>query len=476
MKSVLAIDLGATSGRAVLYGIIDGKLTSEEISRFENKPIKQKGLLCWDVELLFTYILQAIKVAGQKSDLQSVGIDTWGVDFVLLDNKGKYVSLPVHYRDSRTKGVLKEVEQLSSLSDLYYKTGNQLMEINTLFQLLRTRTQTPEFFFKAETLLMIPDYLNYLLTGKKAVERSIASTMQLVNPFTKTWNHEILETFELSESLFPSLVAEGVTLGRVLEKYEVGQPQVITVCEHDTASAIAAIPTNNEKTLFISSGTWSLIGTELTSPIVSSQSLEYSFTNEAGHSGTTTFLKNCTGLWIVEELRRDYENKGQIFNFETITEMVMAVKEPVAMIDTDSEEFASPGQMIEKIQVYAHKTNQKIPGTAGELFKVAYTSLANKYREVIQDLENILGYSFESIQLIGGGSKSHYFSQLVADVTKKEVITGLTEATSVGNALVQLVALGELSSMKEAKELVRQSIILTTFYPNQKEADDDTLS
>lgn len=475
MKSVLAIDLGATSGRAILYYILDDKLQSEEISRFENRPIKERGFLCWDVELLFSYILEAIRLANQKSDLQSVGIDTWGVDFALIEGSGQLVSSPVHYRDSRTRGVLEEVAQCSSLSDLYYKTGNQLMEINTLFQLLRTKSRTPDVYYKAETLLMIPDYLNYRLTGKKIVERTIASTMQMVNPFTKTWNEEILETFEIPNHILPELVNEGTLLGNVLEEYQVGTPKVITVCEHDTASAIVAIPTEDERTLYISSGTWSLIGTELPFPIINEYSLKYNFTNEAGHSGTTTFLKNCTGLWIVEELRRNFEQLGLNYSFDDITNMVLEVNESVAIIDTDSPEFAEPGNMIEKIKFYAEKTNQPIPQTSGELFKTAYNSLAHKFREVIVQLEMILGDEFEKIHVIGGGSKSSYFSQLIADVTKKVVITGLSEATSIGNALMQFIALGDLNSIKDARKLVKNSIEFKHYYPN-KEADDGTLS
>ncbi|WP_449460051.1 rhamnulokinase [Streptococcus suis] len=465
MKSVLAIDLGATSGRAILYYISDNKLQSEEISRFENRPIKERGFLCWDVELLFSYILEAIRLANQRSDLQSVGIDTWGVDFALIDGNGQLISSPVHYRDSRTKGVLEEVAQCSSLSELYYKTGNQLMEINTLFQLLRTKSKTPDTYFKAETLLMIPDFFNYRLTGQKVVERSIASTMQMVNPFTKTWNQEILEMFEIPEQLLPDIVDEGRILGTVLEEHQVGTPKVITVCEHDTASAIAAIPTEDEHTLFISSGTWSLIGTELTFPIINDYSLNYNFTNEAGHSGTTTFLKNCTGLWIVEELRRNFELLGEDYSFGDITRMVIESTETVAIIDTDSPEFAEPGHMIEKIKSYAEKTSQPVPKTAGELFKIAYTSLACKYKEVIEQLEMVLGEKFKNIHLIGGGSKSEYFSQLIADITQKVVITGLSEATSMGNALIQLVALEELGSIKEARALIKNSIQFKHYYP-----------
>ncbi|CQR24970.1 L-fuculose kinase fucK [Streptococcus varani] len=477
MKSVLAIDLGATSGRAVSYYIVEGTLFSEEILRFENVPIKERGVLAWDIHLLFSNILQAIQLASEKGELLSLGIDTWGVDFALIDGEGQLVAASAHYRDKRTKGVLEEVSQCSSLTDLYFKTGNQLMEINTLFQLIRTRTKNPDSFFLAKNLLMIPDYLNYLLTGQKAIERSIASTMQLVNPYTQTWSQDILEMFEIPETLLPELVQEGNILGELSSKYKLGNPKVINVCEHDTASAIAAIPVEDDKTLFISSGTWSLIGTELNTPIINERTLNYNFTNEAGHSGTTTFLKNCTGLWIVEELRREFEHLGQPFDFDTIAKLVAEVDRPTAIIDTDSPEFAEPDQMIEKLKEYAQKTKQPIPESPGELFKVAYTSLASKYKEVIGQLEEILAERFEKIHVIGGGSKSTYFSQLIADTTGKTVVTGLSEATSVGNALIQLVALGELTSIQEGRQLVRQTFDCKQYYPQKnKEMGDDKLS
>lgn len=464
MQSVLAIDLGATSGRAVAYSFVEDKIIANELVRFTNSPIKHRGELCWNVEHLFQNIELAIQTAKKSYEIQAIGIDTWGVDFAQVDSQGKLVTPPVCYRDSRTKGILNKIAKYSSLDDLYYKTGNQLMEINTLFQLIAAKEKSPESYFRTHKILMVSDYLNYRLSGELAIERTIASTTQMLNPLTKEWNHEVLTMFEVSDLLLPDLVDEGNVLGKTSDGIK-----VINVCQHDTASAVAAIPILEEKTLYISCGTWSLIGTELENPILTEKALTYNFTNELGHSRSTRFLKNCTGLWIVEELRRDYKEQGQELDFDTIRQLVEAVDEDVPIIDTDDSRFAEPGHMTEKIQTYLVEKGHSKPEEAGQLFKIAYHSLAHKYREVIGQLEEVVDYNFNYLHLIGGGSKSTYFSQLVADVTGKTVVTGLYEATSLGNALIQFKALGYIKDMAEAKEIVTNSVNFHYFYPEKEE-------
>lgn len=475
MKTILAIDLGATSGRGILYSIEKGKLISKEVSRFKNSIHKVKGRLCWNIDNLEKNIKKCIKVSQQQSKLSSIGIDTWGVDFVFLDTNGEIITQPVSYRDSRTESILDEIARYSSLNDLYFKTGNQLMEINTLFQLIACKSQTPEEYFKANKLLMISDYLNYSLTGEVAIERSIASTMQMVNPLTKDWNQEVLKTFEISELLLPKLVSEGNILGKTSKEISKNEIVVVNVCQHDTASAVAAIPHEEENLLYISCGTWSLIGTELKSPILTDSALKYNFTNEAGYDGTTRFLKNCTGLWILEELKKSFFKLGNDFSYDEITEMVSNTRSCVPTFDTDASTFSSPGNMIEKIVDYFADEDITISPDPAILFKIVYQSLAEKYQEVILQLEKITGNVYKRIDLIGGGSKSNYFSQLVADVTGKTVVTGLYEATSIGNALVQLKALGCVKDMKEAKKLVKESITFNYFYPKEEE-ENDTIS
>lgn len=463
MKAVLAIDLGASSGRAVAYTLQDKKIVSEEIARFPNHPKTYRGHLCWDIQSLQQNIVEAIQKTSEKYDCASIGVDTFGVDFVQVDSQGALVTQPVCYRDARTQGILNKIARYSSLDDLYYKTGNQLMEINTLYQLVVTKEQSPETYYRTDKILMISDYINYLLTGNMAIERSIASTTQMLNPLTKTWNEEVLSNFEISKWLFPKLVREGHLLGQTPQGI-----QVINVCQHDTASAVVAIPPLEGKTLYISCGTWSLIGTELAHPLLTEKALRYGFTNEMGHSGTTRFLKNCTGLWFIEELRRAYQAEGQNFDFETITQMVQGYTEDVDLVDTEDECFFVPGNMLQILQTYLEEQGKKVDSSPAYFFKVIYHSLAYKYKGVIKQLEELLDYDFIYLNLIGGGSKSSYFAQLIADVTDKIVVTGLSEATSLGNALIQFVALGYINNLGEAKNLVKQSISFKHYYPKKR--------
>lgn len=321
MEAVLAIDLGATSGRAIVGYLSENKLVMEEINRFSNLPIRVKGHLSWDIDFLLAKILESIRLANTSYKILSIGIDTWGVDFGLIDNEGKLLLQPVHYRDERTKGVLKEISEMTELEKLYSETGNQIMEINTLFQLFKARQESPDSFYKTNKILLMPDLFNYLLTGKFATEKSIASTTQLFDPRSQNWNQNILKLFELDSSLLPEIVSEGNVLGRIKKEYGLGDIPVVNVCSHDTASAIVSVP-KTEGSLFISSGTWSLVGVELTSPILTTESFSYGFTNEVGKDGEITFLKNYTGLWIIEELRRSFERRGKAYSFDDIRTMV----------------------------------------------------------------------------------------------------------------------------------------------------------
>ncbi|HET0468078.1 TPA: rhamnulokinase, partial [Streptococcus pneumoniae] len=279
MEAVLAIDLGATSGRAIVGYLSENKLVMEEINRFSNLPIRVKGHLSWDIDFLLAKILESIRLANTSYKILSIGIDTWGVDFGLIDNEGKLLLQPVHYRDERTKGVLKEISEMTELEKLYSETGNQIMEINTLFQLFKARQESPDSFYKTNKILLMPDLFNYLLTGKFSTEKSIASTTQLFDPRSQNWNQNILKLFELDSSLLPEIVSEGNVLGRIKKEYGLGDIPVVNVCSHDTASAIVSVP-KTEGSLFISSGTWSLVGVELTSPILTTESFSYGFTNE----------------------------------------------------------------------------------------------------------------------------------------------------------------------------------------------------
>lgn len=434
MEAVLAIDLGATSGRAIVGYLSENKLVMEEINRFSNLPIRVKGHLSWDVDFLLAKILESIRLANTSYKILSIGIDTWGVDFGLIDNEGKLLLQPVHYRDERTKGVLKEISEMTELEKLYSETGNQIMEINTLFQLFKARQESPDSFYKTNKILLMPDLFNYLLTGKFATEKSIASTTQLFDPRSQNWNQNILKLFE-----------------------------VVNVCSHDTASAIVSVP-KTEGSLFISSGTWSLVGVELTSPILTTESFSYGFTNEVGKDGVITFLKNCTGLWIIEELRRSFERRGKAYSFDDIRTMVEKEKENLPLIDTESTEFATESDMHKTLTEYLAYHHETREWTDGQLFKIVYESLAETYRKAIELLEELTHKVYKRIYVIGGGARASYFNQMIADRTGKEVLTGSTEGTAVGNIVVQLIAMGQLKGMEEAHHVIEEFLQLESYY------------
>ena len=347
--NVLAFDFGASSGRAIVGKYEKGDLVLEEVHRFDNQILEKENTLFWNIDYLLENILIGIKKATDKYPIKSLGIDTWGVDFGLLDESGKLLENPVHYRDSRTKGSLSYLDNLISTDELYQQTGNQLMEINTLFQLLTVKNERPDLFEQIDKVLLMPDLLNYLLTGNMKTEQSIASTTQLTDPYTKDWNKELMDLFQLPATLFPDIVEEGHQLGRLKNSYGLPQIEVINVCEHDTASAVLSVP-SNQNFLFISCGTWSLVGTELKKPVVTQKAQNYNLTNESGNNKTTRFLKNCTGLWIIQELKRNYAEQGIDYSYDQITDMTEKKKAFRCLIDTDDPRFSSPKEMKEKIQ------------------------------------------------------------------------------------------------------------------------------
>lgn len=463
MTKVLAFDLGASSGRTVIGNFKNGKLGLNIIKRFDNKPIKKEDNLYWNFDQLYQCIKDGILYAQEDNKIQTLGIDTWGVDFGLIDEFGNLIQNPKHYRNVQTDEVFNRISDFISLQELYECTGNQVMKINTLFQLLALREQEPKTFFKARKLLMISDLFNYKLTGKMRTENSIASTTQLTNPYSKKWSKKIIESFNLNSQLFPEIVDEGNILGIINPSLELGNVQVINVSQHDTASAIISIPFT-EPSIFISCGTWSLVGTELEHPILNKKAREYNLTNESGYGKTTDLLKNCTGLWIVQELKRNYETDQLDLTYDQITDLAKKEKKH-CFIDTDDDIFSSPGDMREKITYYAKRTHQQAPNTIGGFFKCAYESLAKKYQKTIDEIESTTNLKFKKIHIVGGGSKSEYFCQMIADVTNKKVLAGPAEATAMGNILIQLISLGEISNVKEARSIVSNSIELKEYVP-----------
>jgi len=464
MTNVLALDLGASSGRSIVGCLEDNKIKLTEISRFENNPTYVDDRLSWNTDELFEQIKHGISKANDEYSVKSVGIDTWGVDFGLLDKYGNLIELPTHYRGVKADEILEQISDFISLQDLYNSTGNQIMQINTLFQILALKQDRPSLFLNTRKILLISDLFNYFLTGQMATERSIASTTQLTNPYSKEWSKQIIDNFNLTERLFPKIVDEGNILGPIKPTLNLGNVRVINVCQHDTASAVLSIPATSPF-LFISCGTWSLIGTELDHPILNEKAMKYNLTNESGYGKTTEFLKNCTGLWIIQELKRNYQAEGIDYSFEDITKLVRATTKTVCRIDTEMDTFRKPGDMRQRIIEYAKKTDQVVPETVGEFFKCVYESLAAEYDSTIKEIEDATGESYREIHIVGGGSKSQYFCQLVANVTGKDVLAGPAEATALGNVLIQLISLGKIQNVSEARKIVADSVVITKYKP-----------
>ncbi|WP_161526359.1 rhamnulokinase [Enterococcus sp. JM9B] len=471
-KNVLAFDFGASSGRAILGKYDDGKIELEEIHRFSNYPVEKGGTLYWDYAFLFQQIIEGVKKATKLYSVDSLGIDTWGVDFGLLDEQGKLLSNPVNYRDARTKGILEDAEKHLDLKTIYQRTGNQIMEINTLFQLLATKLQQPETFEKANTMLFMPDLMNYFLTGKIAAERSIASTSQLVNPLMKNWDYKIIDAFGLKNTLFPPLASAGTFLGLTMGDLDIPQIAVYNVCEHDTASAVVSVPSSQEF-LFVSCGTWSLVGTELTEPVINEKAYKYNLTNESGINGTTRFLKNCTGLWIIQEVKRNLEQIGRNYSYDEITSLAYQASPFKTFIDTDYPDFISPGNMIQRIQEYARKTQQAIPDSDGEIFRCIYESLAMKYKYTFLEISDAVGKDFRTVNIVGGGSQAQILCQMVADASNLLVSAGPVEATAIGNISVQLLAQDVFKNLQEVREWVKDRFKVKQYSPSISRLDWD---
>lgn len=473
--SVVAIDIGASSGRAIVGHYNNGQLTLDEVHRFENEIKPVDGALRWDVPYLLSQIHVGLQKAAGKYNVVSVGIDTWGVDFGLIDKKGDLMELPVSYRDSRTNGSVESMASIMDLDDLYQMTGNQIMEINTLFQLMSLKEQSPDIYEEIDKVLLMPDLFNYLLTGEMRTERSIASTTQLTHPVSKDWNKELMSLLDINPTLFPEIVNEGHRLGFIKESFDLPDVEVINVCSHDTASAVVSVPSHQDF-LFVSCGTWSLIGTELETPVLNEHAKKYNLTNESGHAHTTRFLKNATGLWIIQELKRQYESEGLVYSYEMITTMAQRETPFQCLIDTDMEIFATPGDMRQKITAYAKSTNQIIPETPGQLFRCVYESLAFKYKYTFLEIIESVGKEFDTVNILGGGSKSSLLCQMVSDASGMRVSAGPHEATAIGNIVQQLMAQGVIATVADAREWLKETMDIHIYYPQKPDEWDQQFS
>jgi rhamnulokinase len=468
--SFLALDLGAESGRA-MSGQFDGqRLQLSEVQRFANGPVVLPSGIHWDVLRLWSEIKGSIALAVQKhgDDLASVGLDTWGVDFGLLDRSGALLGNPYHYRDSRTDGMVDEAFRRVGREEIFERTGIQFMQLNSLYQLLSMAVSESPLLEVAETFLTMPDLFNYWLTGRKVSEFSIATTTQCYDPRAGDWARPMLEKAGIPGRIFTEIVPPGTVLGDLLPQVaeEVGaRVSVIAPACHDTGSAVAAVPAAGADFAYISSGTWSLMGAELTEPVINADSLAYNFTNEGGVGGTFRFLKNIMGLWLVQESRRTWASQGESLSYGELTQMAAEAEPLRAFIDPDDGDFLKPGDMPARIRAFCRRSDQPVPESKGAVVRCALESLALKYRWTLERLEEMLGRRLEPIHIIGGGTQNRLLNRFAADATGRRVVTGPIEATAIGNVLVQMMALGHIGSIKEGRRIVRTSFDVETYEP-----------
>ena len=469
-RKMLAIDLGASSGRGIV-GAFDGeRLTLRENHRFSNDPVNLCGRLYWDILRIF----HEIKLSVQKTVLDgdavsSIGIDTWGVDYGLLDRAGRLLYNPVHYRDTRTEGAQELVSRTVPAEELYRVAGIQTLNFNTVYQLAVEREEAPEKLAQAERMLNIPDLLNYFLTGRMANEYTILSTGALLDAKKRDYAWELLDRLGIPRRLFGDVTAPGTDLGTLLPQVqgETGKTDahVLTVASHDTASAVIAVPSEEKDFLYISSGTWSLMGTELSDPLINAESRAANFTNEGGACGTVRFLKNIMGLWIIQESRRQWRREGKDYSFAQMEAWAKESTPFRSLIDVDDSDFATPGDMPEKIRAYCKRTAQPVPESVGEVVRCIYESLALKYRSVAERVMELMGRRARVIHVVGGGTKDRFLSQLTADACGIPVCAGPEEATAIGNLMMQLMAAGEVSDLSQARRVVAASFETKQYLP-----------
>lgn len=453
-RHFLAVDIGASSGRTLAGTLENGALSLRELNRFWNGPTEIGGTLYWDFIHLFRHIQEGIALARKEygSGLVSVGIDTWGVDFGLLDAQGRLLGNPVNYRDTRTAGLPEKVCAAVGRGTVFAQTGIQFMPLNTLYQLYALAQSGDAQYQQADRLLFSPDLLNYWLTGRMAANRTIASTSQFYNPLTRDWAFDLLRSLRLRTDLFAPLVDPGQVLG----DYQ-GLP-VVNVGSHDTASAFAAVPVApGERCAFLSSGTWSLLGTELAEPVINARTLAANFTNETGVCGTIRFLKNLSGLWMMQEIRRVWAEQGRTYSWAELAELALSAKPFGFFVNPGDALFLAPGDMPARIQQYCACTRQARPQTHGQIVRAAYEGLALLYADTLETLETLCGEKMAALRIVGGGCQDQLLNQFAANATGREVITGPIEATAVGNLVMQMVAMGDVASLEEGRALVRAS-------------------
>jgi rhamnulokinase len=470
-KSYLAMDLGAESGRVILGTLEGGRLTLEEIHRFPTGASRIGGSLRWNLLRIFEELKVGLrKVAALKVPVESLSVDSWGVDYVLFNTRQPMLSLPYHYRDERTGRTFPAALEKAGREKIFGETGIQFMAINTLYHLIADVEENPDVLDIADQFLNIADYLNYLFSGVARNEVSTASTTQMYNPVTGGWSKALIETFGLPSRLFPKIVPSGTRLGPLQPELcaETGLAgvEVVASCSHDTGAAVAAVPADSgDDWAYLSSGTWSLIGVELPSPIIHASARELNFTNEAGYGGTTRFLKNIVGLWLLQESRRAWAFAGRTLEYAEIMALAEQAEPFRSIIDPNDERFVRPEHMPAAIAGYCRGTGQPEPETPGQFARCILESLALQYRHTLTDLEQLTGRRITRLHIVGGGSQSALLNQFAADATGRTVLAGPVEATATGNVLIQSIALGHLHSLAELRAVTKNSFTIQQFEP-----------
>jgi len=474
----LALDLGAESGRAIIGLLDDGNLSLDEVHRFSNGPVRLPDGLHWDVLRLWSEIKTGIASAVKNgTKLEGMGLDTWGVDFALLDKNNALLSNPFHYRDTRTDGMLDEAFKRMPRAEIFTNTGIQFMQINTLYQLLAMSVQKSPLLDIAKTFVTMPDLFNYWLSGQITNEFTNATTTQCLDPRKRDWATPVLDALNIPARLFGPVTDSGTPIGTLLpdiaEETGAGRVRIVLPACHDTGSAVVAVPAQNQDFAWISSGTWSIMGAEVHQPSLDGKALQYNFTNEGGVFGGWRLSKNIMGLWLVQECRRTWLHAGDDLSYDEITHLASESKPFLAVIDPDHHNFLHAGDMPDRIRKYCKDTNQSVPQTKGEIIRAALEGIALKYRCVLERLEELCAKHLDPIHIIGGGTKNRLLNQFTADCTGRTVITGPLEATAIGNVLMQAIALGHLDTLDDARAVVRASFITETYHPAGKDGWDE---
>jgi rhamnulokinase len=475
----IACDLGAESGRVMLGRLEDGRLALEEIHRFSNAPVRVLGTLRWNVLRIFDELKTGLRAASRQGlPITSLSVDSWGVDYVLINPVQPLLAAPFHYRDARTASTYARVCSEVGRETIFEATGIQFMPINTLFHLAADAQTSPALLDAAECFLTIGDYFNYLLSGIACVDESNASTTQLYDPRARAWSDALIENCRLPRHIFPKIVPPGTVLGPLLPEVagETGlgaATQVIATCSHDTGAAVAAVPASGENWAYLSSGTWSLLGVELPAPLINEAVRAANFTNEAGYGGTTRFLKNIVGLWILQESRRAWVQQGRDFDYATLNREACHAEPFRSLIDPNAERFGRPDDMPAKIAAFCRETGQPAPENPGQFTRCILESLALSYRRVLEEIETVTGRPIHRLHIVGGGSQSELLNQFAANAVQREVAAGPVEATAIGNVLLQAIALGQLASIDALRDVVRGSFAVRAFAPADRSPWED---